>query len=564
MRARGVTSVLAALLLIGGAALWWASGPRGHSATHASSEAVTPLGRITFPASGAPEAHGHFLRGVLWLHNFGYEDAIDAFRAAQRVDPGFVMAYWGEALSHSQPLWFHEDRDAARAALARLAPTREARAARAATARERAYLDAVETLFGEGSLAARAPAYAESMAALASAYPEDDEAQVFRALAILAVMPTGDASLPHREQAGALAERVLARNGEHPGAAHLILHAYDHGALAHRGLEAARVYARIAPASSHALHMPAHAFVQLGLWEEAAATDQKSWEASVAWAEARGHSVALRDFHSLTWLHYEWTQLGRFEDALTAIRWVDEARAVITPSDEVGGHHYADSSIGRGSGPEALRNDRGSMRARYVIESERWFEMREQATFDNIDELFTLGMSAVKLGDLPRAFAAIENLQKAAKEDPGARDQAVIMVLELIALVELAQGREAEAFKALRDAVTLQDQMPRPIGRPYPVKGADELLGELLLQTGRPVEAMAWFERALSRTPNRSRAVLGLARAADKAGDAEKSRRNYEQFLFNWRNADPGLPELAEARRAIEADQADSTRTSRM
>ncbi len=552
MHARRLALAITVVVLSGGAFYWWSSPSAGHGA-HAPGSAAAPLGTISFPATGDPAAHAHFLRGVLWLHNFGYEDAIDAFQAAQRVDPGFVMAYWGEALSHSQPLWFHEDREAARTVLTRLGPTREARLARAATARERGYLAAVETLFGDGSLSVRAPAYAEAMGALAAAHPDDDEAQVFQALSILATMPTGDASLPYRQRAGAIVESVLARNGEHPGAAHLILHAYDHGALAHKGLEAARVYARIAPASSHALHMPAHAFVQLGLWEEAAATDLRSWEASIAWAEQRGHSVALRDFHSLTWLHYEWMQLGRFNDGLAAIRWVDEARAVIKPTDEVGGHHYADSSIGRGSGPEALRNDRGSMRARYVLESERWFEMREQTTFDNIDELFALGMAAVKLNDLPRAFAAIENLQKAAKEDPGLRDQAVIMVLELIALVEFAQGDRDAAFKAIRDAVHLQDQMPKPIGRPYPVKGADELFGELLLQAGRPVEAVAWFERTLTRTPNRSRAVLGLARAAAKAGDTGKSRRNYEQFLANWRNADPDLPELTEARTALNA-----------
>lgn len=552
MNARGATLAAVLIGLSAGAAYWWWTQGATHVA-HGAKPAVTPLGTISFPTSGAPDAQPHFIRGVLWLHNMGYEDAIDAFREAQRVDPGFAMAYWGEALSHSQPLWFHEDRDAARAVLAKLAPTPAERAAKAATARERGYLEAVETLFGDGSLAVRAKAYADRMTTLAAAFPDDDEAKVLLALAVLAVMPSGDASLPFRERAGALAEAVFARNPEHPGAAHYILHAYDHGALAHRGLAAARAYARIAPASSHALHMPAHAFVQLGLWDEAAATDLRSWEASVAWARDRGHSVALRDFHSLTWLHYQWTQLGRFQDALTAIRWVDEARAVIAPGADIGGHHYADSHIGRGSGPEALRNDRGSMRARYVIESERWFEMRDQTTFDNIDELFALGMSAVKLGDLPRASAAIGQLQQAAKQDPAMREQAAIMIMEMIAMLELAQGNVEEALSAIRDAVTLQDAMPKPIGRPYPVKGADELFGELLLQMGRPVEAMAWFERTLTRTPNRSRAVLGLARAAARAGDVATSRKAYEQFLANWANADPDLPEIAEARAALGA-----------
>jgi hypothetical protein len=178
---------------------------------------------------------------------------------------------------------------------------------------------------------------------------------------------------------------VFARNPKHPGAAHYILHAYDHGALAAKGLAAARAYAKIAPAASHALHMPAHAFVQLGYWAEAAATDRASWDASVQWAARRGLPNTMRDFHSLTWLHYEWTQLGRFREAAGALVLVDEALKVAKPTDTIGGHHYIDSAIGRGIGPEALRLDRGSMRARYIIEGERWSEMKGHGSFDGID-----------------------------------------------------------------------------------------------------------------------------------------------------------------------------------
>jgi tetratricopeptide (TPR) repeat protein len=367
------------------------------------------------------------------------------------------------------------------------------------------------------------------------------------------MLPRGDASLPLREKAGAIAEGVFKRNPSHPGAAHYILHAYDHGKLAPKALAAARAYAKIAPAASHALHMPAHAFVQLGFWDEAAASDQASWDASVAWVKRKGMSPALRDFHSLSWLQYEWTQQGRFRDAAGALKIVDEAMRTVTEADQVGGHHYGDSSIGRGSGPMALRNDRGSMRARYVIESERWSEMKGQGSFDNVDELFALGMSAVRLGDGARAQAAVGLLRKAAgpEQDAELREQVAIMLIELHALVVFADNRHDEAFKAMADAVELQARMPKPIGRPYPVKGADELYGELLLQAGRPKEAVQWFERALARTPNRSRAVLGLARAAAKAGDAVRARSAYKQFLANWRLADEGLPELAEARAAL-------------
>ncbi len=270
------------------------------------------LGTVSFPNSGSAKAQADFLRGVAWLHSFSYEDAIDSFRAAQKIDPNFALAYWGEALSFSQPLWFFEEPEKGRAALAKLAATPEARLAKAATTREKGFLVAVEALWGTGDTGARAAAYASAMARLAAEFPADDEAQTFSALALLGTLPRGDASLPLRQQAGAIAERVFARNPNHPGAAHYLIHAYDHGTLATKALAAARAYAKIAPAASHALHMPAHTFLQLGLWDEAAATDEASWNASVAWAAQRGLSPASRDFHSLSWLQYEWTQQGRF------------------------------------------------------------------------------------------------------------------------------------------------------------------------------------------------------------------------------------------------------------
>ncbi|MGE0812088.1 MAG: tetratricopeptide repeat protein [Vicinamibacterales bacterium] len=516
-------------------------------------EPAADLGAISFPTSGAPDAQADFLRGVAWLHNFGYDDAIEAFRAAQAKDPRFAMAYWGEALAYSQPLWFGEEPEKGRAVLARLAPTPAARLALAPTEREQGFLRAAEALWGPGDTAARARAYADAMAALAARHPDDDEVQVFYALALLATMPRGDASLPIREQAGRIVEDVFRRNPRHPGAAHLILHAYDHGALAPRGLAAARAYAKIAPASSHALHMPAHFFVQLGYWLDAASSDEASWRASVAWSARRGQPVTTHDFHSLVWWQYELTQLGQFDRAQQVASEVDRALAIVRANDVIGGHHYGDSEIGRGAGPAALRNDKGSMRARLVLESERWSEMAGQSSFDNVDELFALGVSALRLNDPPRARAAYQELVKAAGPDmdPGLREQAAIMVLEIEALAAAIDETPAVAFSKMDDATALQARMPKPIGRPYPVKGADELYGELLLQFDRSADAAAWFEKTLARTPNRSRAVLGLARAAGRAGQAAKSRKAYEQFLANWANADPGLPELAEARAAL-------------
>ena len=516
------------------------------------------LGAITFPNSGSAAAQDDFLRGVAWLHSFGYEDAIEAFRAAQVKDPRFALAYWGEALAFSQPLWFFEEPDLGRAALAKLGATPDARIAKGGTSTERGLLRAVEALWGSGDRPQRAEAFAEAMATLANEYPADDEVQVFHALALLGTMPTGDASLPLRERAGAIAETVFRRNPAHPGAAHLILHAYDHGALAPRGVTAARAYAKAAPASSHALHMPAHFFLQLGLWHDAAASDQASWDASVAWVTRTHRSAAQRDFHSLAWLQYELTQLGRFARAREVAAIVDEALATARPTDRIGGQGYGDSAIGRGAGPLVLRNDKGSMRARYVLESERWEEMRGQSSFDNIDELFVVGLSALKLRDAPRAQAVREELIKASAPtmDPGLREQASILLLELEALAAVLDGIPGVAFSKMDEAVALQARMPKPIGRPFPVKGADECYGELLLEVGRATDAVEWFEKTLERTPNRSRAVLGLARASAKAQQREKSRRAYAQFLDNWKHADAGLPELAEARAALQQGEA--------
>ena len=511
------------------------------------------------PQAPSP-AEAEFLRGVTWLHSFMYEDAIDAFRAAQKIDPSFVMAYWGEATSFSQPLWFFEEVDKGRAALAKLGPTPAGRMAKARTAREQGYLRAVEVLFGPGDQAARAAAHAREMARVAAESPADDDAQTFYALALLATMPRGDASLPIRRQAGAIAEKVFARSPKHPGAPHYILHAYDHGSLASKALIAARAYAKIAPEASHALHMPAHTFLQLGFWDEAAATDQASWNASIAWAKRRGLPITGRDFHSLAWLQYEWTQQGRFSKTKEAIGFVNDAmrgsspqaREPVSPLHS-GGHGYGEGSeIGRGSNEAALRNDRGSMRARYIIESERWSEMKGQSTFDNIEELFALGLSAVNLGDAARVRVVIDEFRKASAPAQPAelREQAAVMLAEMEALDQYAQGRQNEALTTLDRAAALQARMPKPIGRPFPVKDVNELYGELLLQMKRASEAVTWFNRSLTRTPNRSRALLGLARAHRNAGDAASARAAYKRFLTNYRLADPGLAEVAEARDA--------------
>jgi tetratricopeptide (TPR) repeat protein len=509
------------------------------------------LGKISFPNSGSAAAQAPFMRGVLLLHSFEYDDAIEAFRQAQRADAGFALAYWGEALCHNQPLWYNESVEKARAVLARLAPKRDARQAMAPTAREKDYLDAVERLFGGGSKQARDRAYAERMAELSRRYPNDDEAAAFYALALLATIPSGQRDLTTSLKAGAIATAILKRNPEHPGAAHYALHAFDDGEHAAMGLEAARTYARIAPASSHARHMPSHVFLPLGMWDEAAASDESSFAASVDRVKQLGLSMAQADFHSLSWLHYEYLQQGRFAKARETMKTVESAMAAPAPPALPAHPAHVESEIGRGYGPLSLKSELASMRARQVVESGSWGDMKGKGSFDNIDELFVLGEASIALGDLGRADAAFEHLGTAAKTvpDADAREISAIMAAELDGLLRLARNDRAGGLAALQGATALEAKRARPIARPYPIKPAGELYAEALLQRGDAAAAVTEFRKALTRTPRRAASLLGLARALDKAGQRAEAAKTAQEFLATWRRADAGRSEIAEARR---------------
>jgi tetratricopeptide (TPR) repeat protein len=508
------------------------------------------------------------VRGVLLLHSFEYDDAIDAFRQAQRLDPAFAMAYWGEAMCYNQPLWYNENLDKGRAALARLAPSRAARQARAQTPRERAYLDAVERLFGDGDKAARDRGYAGRMADLARAYPDDDEAAAFHALALLAAIPPDQRNPAVSLQAGEIASGILRRNPQHPGAAHYALHAYDDGEHAAMGLPAARTYARIAPASSHARHMPSHVFLPLGLWDEAAASDESAFASSLERVKRLGLSIAQADFHSLSWLHYEYLQQGRFAKARALTEPMLRTPAEIgggarpaaagSGASEASGHadprHQVESEIGRGFGPASIKSELASMRARLVVESADWAQMKGQGSFDNIDELFALGLASLGLGDRARADAAIGQLRTASATVPDrdAREIATIMAAELDVAARIASGDLQGGLSALARSAALEARRPPPIARPYPIKPAAELYAEALLRAGDAAGAVERFQAALARTPRRAAALIGLARAAHAAKSDALAVTAAREFLAVWRLADADRPELKEARALVE------------
>jgi len=326
---------------------------------------------------------------------------------------------------------------------------------------------------------------------------------------------------------------VLARDPDHPGALHYLIHDYDDPDHARLALPAARRYASIAPQSSHALHMPAHIFLQLGLWDDAAASDEASFRASDAWVKRKGLAVGMRDYHSLSWLLYESLQQGRFQKAR-------ETLDLIRPAVEA-------------TGAPRLKALLSDMRARYVVETRSYQELATATSFDTTGELFAIGVSAARRGDSRMAeMARAELARRAGPREPGgtgtrALDVAV-MEKELAAVLAVAGGRGDEAVTRMQEAVVLEGQLPPPLGLPRPLKPASELQGEILLELGRPQDAASAFAQALARAPNRSAALLGLARAAAARGDRESARGHYRRFLANWRNADPERPELKEAR----------------
>jgi len=501
------------------------------------------LGRISFPTSGSPAAQPVFIRGILLLHSFEYDDAIDAFREAERIDPRFTMAYWGEAMCYNQPLWRNENLEKGREALDRL----HARATAPITSRERGYIQAIEILFGPGDKPARYDGYAKRMGQLARAYPQDDEAAAFHALALLATILPAQPNETISLRAGAIASAILRRNPQHPGAAHYTLHAYGDGRHAALGLDAARIYARIAPASSHARHMPSHVFLPLGMWDDAARSDESAFAASVEWVTRHGASLVQQDFHSLSWLQYEYLQQGRFAKAGDLFAPIRQASTVAAAPDA---HAHVESEIGRGFGPMALKSELASMRARFIVESGRWTDMKEQGTFDNVDELFALGIASARLHDGARVQAALDHLGDAvaAAPDFDTRQLAQIMQLELAGLVKAADGDWREALGALRRAAALEAERPRPNARPYPIKPAVELYAETLLEHGDARGAVPQFQASLARTPRRAASLIGLARAANAAGLRAEAVRAAREFLSMWRDADRDRRELTDAR----------------
>lgn len=522
------------------------------------------LGRLSFPTSCAPGAQGDFERALAMLHSFWYQASERAFRSVADRDPNCAIAYWGIAMSRFRQLWEHpgpEDLRVAEAALDR------ARGSASASGRERAYIGALD-LFYRGAPGVphleRVRAYEGAMRTLRERHPDDPEAAVFHALALLSVAAASapDPEYARQREALAVLGEILASQPDHPGVAHYIIHASDYPALAGRGLEAARRYAEIAPGAPHALHMPSHIFTRLGLWEESVASNR------AAAASARADGWIGEELHATDYLAYAHLQRARDGEAARLVE------ALPARTEEL---READANYWAGVYAAA------AIPARYALERRRW---REAAGLEVPREVLPGGVScwagaalhlarglgASHTGDLDAArrsiaeLAACRELLLASADrartgaEPGEPRVTVpvpvwasrleVQRRAVAARVALAEGRQDEAVARMRSAADLEDAGDKPPITPGSVAPARELLGELLLELDRPVDALAEFRRALESSPDRFRALYGAARSARLAGDHETARGYYRRLLEIAADG-ARRPELDEAMRFV-------------
>lgn len=505
----------------------------------------TQLGRVEFQTSGSPAAQAHFLRGLAALHSFWYEEALDAFREATKADPEFMMGFWGEAMTFNHPLWGEQDTTAARDVMAKIKDIPKL------SARERAYLNAVKLLYGEGDKRSRDAAYSAAMEKIYTDYPHDLDAAAFYSLSLLGMVRSEEKSYRLQAQAGAIALDVYQKNPNHPGAAHYIIHAFDDPEHAIIALPAARRYADIAPTAHHARHMPSHIFLQLGMWPEAAASNESAWQVSDEWMKRKNLSPNVRDYHSLHWLLYVYLQQGRYRKAEELLSLMKQTMTDTTYDNKLRPGYY--------------QNNYASMAAAFVVETERWEAANTFFTATDTNSAkgeaigsHSHGMSTtatdatLRTSDrgqrLPMLILGFAAARKGTITTSQMQESSNIGEVEVAALAASVKDDHDYAIKLMTKAVELEDKLGPPSGPPGLIKPPHELFGELLLRAGKPSEAAEQFRLSLLRQPNRARSLIGAARAAAKSGDRAAANAMYQKLLAQWQQADADLPELKEAK----------------
>lgn len=471
------------------------------------------LGKISFPTSANQAAEIDFINGVLLLHNFEYDRARTLFQRAEISDPSFALAYWGDAMTYNQPLWNQQDLNGARKVLDKLALTEAQRLEKAKTDREKGFIKALNLLFGKGNKTERDTAYADAMYELYRQYPNDDEIAVFYALSLLG-KTEGIRDFQTYMQAAAIVEEILQHNPEHPGALHYAIHSYDDPIHAPLGLRAARVYAKVAANASHALHMPSHIYLALGIWDDVIASNKAAWEAGLKNnLDGNPKNYMIHDLHALEWLVYGYLQKKQYQEAYQLVKTMQEiAEKSNTP---IAKFHYA------------------LMRADYVSESKDWntdlrsLDMKGMEPASYASDLYTNAMIALNKGNNKSTMENIAKLDKITKTisskssaaehvdyytlaTPTGILIAKIIALELRAEIKSHQGKINEAIQILKQATQLEDKLRVGYGPPVPVKPSHELLADVLFLNKNYQKAYNEYLKELRIQPNRTLSNKGL------------------------------------------------------
>ncbi len=508
------------------------------------------LGAVHFPTS-CRGVDADFTRAVALLHSFGYEESRRAFETVAAKDPACGMAFWGVAMTWYHPIWAPPTRQdlAAGAAAAQ-----KAQELGAGTDRERGYIAAIGTFYRdwqERNHNARANDYKAAMEALAKRFPDDHEATIFYALEVRATAPENDPTYAEQKRAAKLLNDLLPLEPNHPGIAHYMIHAFDYPALASEALPAARAYAKIAPSSPHALHMPSHIFTRLGLWQESIDSNLASADAARRLAALRHPGASSFDaLHALDYLEYAYLQVGAADEARRVLEEAAAAKSFDEPNFAAG---YAIAAIPARWTLEQ-RNWKSAARLEPSAADLPWGTMPYAPAIT----FYAQALGAARSGEPGRARAALAELERiqtglVKSPVPGPYDwaaQVESMRLAAAAWVAYGDGRREEALKTARSGADLEDKTGKHAVTPGMPIPARELLGDMLLDMGRPADALVAYEASLREAPNRFNGLVGAARAAAAAGDPARARAHYGALVAQC-TPDSGRPELAEARKFL-------------
>ena len=462
------------------------------------------LGTVHFPTTCSPRVSAQFDRGVALLHSFEFGASIRAFNDVLAVDSTCAMAHWGLALSRWGNPMAPGNRATNLLQEGKRSSGAAARLGARASERERGYIGAVGQLFDDferRDQRTRVAAYERAMSELVTRQPADTEAIIFHALSLTAAASPTDKTYANQLRAGSILETLWAKQPDHPGLAHYIIHSYDYPALADKAREAARRYATIAPSAAHALHMPSHTFTRVGMWEESISTNNRSMEAALSTASP---AEAL---HAADYAMYAYLQLGREADAKAVLDRLPALSARFDPNAITG-------AAPGSAGVFAI----AAIPARWALERRAWVEAAalepKASAFPYTEAMtyFARSLGASHTGDLAKARTSIDSLgviqqRLVAKGEAYWAEQVAIQHLAARAWLALAERRSTEAETLMREAATREDATEKAAVTPGPLAPARELLGDMLVELGRPAEAAAEYRATLTREPNRRHAL---------------------------------------------------------